>query len=104
MPIELSTDLSTVIVDKATAPGAAVLRVAIDMPRTTLFDYLPPPGLRAAQVPLGVRVRAPIGSRDSVGGVVERADRSTVGTDRLKAIRVLIDDAALFDEPLLRLL
>jgi primosomal protein N' (replication factor Y) len=104
VPTELSTDLSTVIVDKPTASEPAVLRVAIDMPRATLFDYLPPTGLRAAQVPLGARVRAPIGTRESVGVVVEHADRPTVGADRLKAIRVLIDEAALFDKPLLRLL
>jgi primosomal protein N' (replication factor Y) len=91
-------------VDKTTAAEPAVLRVAIDMPRATLFDYLPPAGLRAAQVPLGARVRAPIGTRDSVGVVVEYGDHSHVGSDRLKAIRLLIDDAALFDEPLLRLL
>jgi len=91
-------------VDKAPAAEPAVLRVAIDMPRAALFDYLPPPGLRAAQVPLGARVRAPIGTRDSVGVVVEYGDRSAVGPDRLRAIRLLIDDAALFDEPLLRLL
>ena len=83
--------------DKATASEQAVLRVAIDMPRATLFDYLPPAGLRAAQVPLGARVRAPIGTRERVGVVVEHADRPTVGADRLKAIRALIDDAALFD-------
>jgi primosomal protein N' (replication factor Y) len=101
---ELSTDLSTAIVDKAAAAEPAVLRVAIDMPRATLFDYLPPVGFRAAQVPLGARVRAPIGTRDSVGVVVEYGERSAVGSDRLKPIRLLIDDAALFDEPLLRLL
>ena len=104
VPTDLSTDLSTVIVDKATTCEPAVLRVAIDMPRATLFDYLPPAGMRAAQVPLGARVRAPIGTRERVGVVVEYADQPTVGADRLKAIRVLIDEAALFDEPLLRLL
>ncbi len=101
---KLSTDLSTAIVDKTTAAEPVVLRVAIDMPRAALFDYLPPAGLRAAQVPLGARVRAPIGTRDSVGVVVEYGERSVVGSDRLKAIRLLIDDAALFDEPLLHLL
>ena len=66
--------------------------MAVPSPLRQLFDYLPPPGLRAAQVPVGVRVRAPIGSRDSVGVVVEHADRPTVGAARLKAIRLLIDE------------
>lgn len=104
MPTDLSTDLSTAIVDNATAAEPAVLRVAIDMPRAALFDYLPPAGLQASQVPVGARVRAPIGTREVVGVVVEHAERPTIGADRLKLLRGLIDQAPLFDEPLLRLL
>ena len=55
-------------------------------------------------MPVGARVRVPIGTREVVGVVVEHAERPTIGADRLKLLRGLIDQAPLFDEPLLRLL
>lgn len=81
-----------------------MLRVALDMPRATLFDYLPPAGLTVAQVPLGARVRVPVGARERIGLVVEAADRSAVSSGALKPVRALIDETALFDAPLLQLL
>ncbi|MFI4895734.1 MAG: primosomal protein N' [Steroidobacterales bacterium] len=89
----------------AAATGApAVLRVAIDMPRPMLFDYLPPPGIAAREVPLGARVRVPMGGRDCVGIVAEYGDRAAVRLDALKPIHALIDQHALLDEALLQLL
>jgi len=82
----------------------AVLRVAIDMPRPMLFDYLPPPGIAAGEVPLGARVRVPMGGRDCVGIVAEYGDRAAVRLDALKPIHALIDQHALLDEALLQLL
>ena len=111
---ELSTDLSTSIVDIADTGNPApdgrlpdrrpVLRVAINMPRHTLFDYLPPPGLETAQVPIGARVRVPMGARDCVGVVVDYADQPSVSLSSLKPVRALIDPSALFDASLMRLL
>jgi len=104
LPTDLSTDLSTAIVDNAISAPPAVLRIAIDMPRAQLFDYLPPAGHSATQVPLGVRVWAPIGSRERVGVVVGHGSQAGVEAVRLRAIRGLIDESALFDEAMLRLL
>ena len=101
LPTELSTDLSTSAVDNQ---PSAVLRIALDMPRATLFDYLPPVGLTVAQVPLGARVRVPVGARERIGVVVESADRPSVSSSALKTIRAIIDESALFDAPLLHLL
>ena len=69
-----------------------------------LFDYLPPAGLETLQVPIGARVRVPMGTRECVGVVVEHADESAVGHGALKPIHELIDSDSLIDRPLMRLL
>ena len=46
-----------------------VLRVALDVPLPTLFDYLPRPEIDAA---VGDRVVVPFGSGRRIGVVVER--------------------------------
>jgi len=101
---ELSTDLSTPIVDNAGATEPRLLRVAIDLPRHTLFEYLPPLGLRSSQVPLGARVRVPVGTRERMGVVVEYADEPTVDPSTLRPVQALIDPTPLLDGALLRLL
>jgi primosomal protein N' (replication factor Y) len=107
---ELYTDLSTAVVDNAPAPdgrpaaAGPVLRVAIDMPRFALFDYLPPSGFDSAQVPPGARVRVPMGTRECIGVVVEQAAQPSVSRSALKAIRGLIDTQPLLDSALMRLL
>jgi primosomal protein N' (replication factor Y) len=105
---ELSTNLSTTIVDnpgeQERASARQLLRVAIDLPRHNLFDYLPPPGMDASEVPLGARVRVPFGARDSIGVVVDYASAASVSAAALKPVRSLIDAAALLDAPLMRLL
>ncbi|MGA2364167.1 MAG: primosomal protein N' [Steroidobacteraceae bacterium] len=100
----LSTNLSTTIVDNPSQHARQLLRVAIDLPRHNLFDYLPPPGLDASQVPLGARVRVPFGTRESVGVVVDYASAASVSAAALRSAHELIDAAALLDAPLLRLL
>ncbi len=74
------------------------------MPRQTLFDYLPPTGLEAFQVPVGARVRVPMGTRECVGVVVEHADESSVSRGALRVIHELIDSDSLLERPLMRLL
>jgi primosomal protein N' (replication factor Y) (superfamily II helicase) len=103
---QLSTDLSTSIVDNAVAPepASAVVRVAIDMPRHGLFDYLPPAGIRCEQLRIGARVRVPMGTRECVGVVVDHAERSALAPGSLKPIHELIDPEPLFDASLMRLL
>src|SRR5665213_119904 len=103
---ELSTDLSTMAVENTVAAQAAgpVLRVAMDMPRHNLFDYLPPVGLEAGEVPIGARVRVPMGARECIGVVVAHADEPSVSRGALKPIHALIDPDSLLGAPLMRLL
>jgi len=68
-------------------PPVQTIRVALDVPLATLFDYLPPAG---DAVGVGDRVVVPFGRRERVGIAVELADASDVPRERLKAVaRVL---------------
>jgi primosomal protein N' (replication factor Y) len=99
----LSTDLSTVTVDNsAVTPG--VLRVAIDAPLWSPFDYLPPPGIAPDAVPLGVRVRVPIGRREAIGVVVDRADHASVSAAALKSVHEVLDVTPVLDSAVMQLL
>jgi primosomal protein N' (replication factor Y) (superfamily II helicase) len=92
-----------VIVDNSPAsPG--VLRVAIDAPLRAPFDYLPPPGLTPAAVPLGVRVRVPVGHREAVGIVVEHAEQSQISVSALKPVHQVLDITPVMDRALMQLL
>jgi primosomal protein N' (replication factor Y) len=101
--IQLSTDLSTVTVNPAALP-TGVLRVAIDLPLHSPFDYLPPAGVASQDVPLGVRVRVPIGRRQAVGIVVEHALEPSVGATALKSVQEMLDIGPLLDADLMQLL
>jgi primosomal protein N' (replication factor Y) len=90
-------------VDNSTA-NPCVLRVVIDAPLRTPFDYLPPPGLSPTGVPLGVRVRVPVGRRETIGVVVDYADQTSISPEALKAVHQVLDGAALFDPALMQLL
>jgi primosomal protein N' (replication factor Y) len=79
-----------------------ILRVAIDAPLDTLFDYLPPAdGLLP---PVGARVRVPFGRRRPVGLVMAHADTSDLPAERLKAALETLDAEPLLDARLRRLL
>jgi primosomal protein N' (replication factor Y) len=78
--------------------------VAVDCPLRSLLDYLPPPGQRAQELPLGARVRVPMGRRSAVGVIVAHADGSTVPALKLRPITALLDREPLFDDALLDLL
>ena len=86
------------------AASLSVLRVAIDAPLRSPFDYLPPPGLSAAAVALGARVRVPVGRRETIGVVVDYADQPSVSPAALKAVHQVLDTAALLDTALMQLL
>jgi primosomal protein N' (replication factor Y) len=88
--------------NSAASPG--VLRVVIDAPLRTPFDYLPPPGLLSAGVPLGARVRVPVGKRETIGVVVDYADQASVSAAALKSVHQVLDRAALLDSGLMQLL
>lgn len=94
--------------------------MAVNVPLRRLFDYLPPGGHDARQIPVGARVRVPLGARDTIGLVVahaaaeaplEAAACSTNGprppparAPLLKPIRELIDPEPLLSPALMQLL
>lgn len=86
------------------APLPQVLQVALDAPLPRPFDYLPPAGCSASEIPLGARVRVPVGSRRQVGVVVGRTPQSAVPAFTLRCIEELIDAAPVLPEELLQLL
>ncbi len=67
-----------------------VLRVALDVPLATLFDYLAPDEL---DVQPGDRVVVPFGARSRVGVVVEASAGSSIPAARLKQVARVLDDA-----------
>ncbi|MGH8207159.1 MAG: primosomal protein N' [Steroidobacteraceae bacterium] len=83
-------------------PG--VLQVALNAPLRSPFDYLPPAGSAAQRIPLGARVRVPVGRAESVGFVVGHAGDSALEAAALKRVHAVIDTTALLDSQLMRLL
>lgn len=80
-----------------------ILRVALDTPLRSLFDYRAPPPTVGVAEP-GARVRVPFGRRHQVGVVVEVSDHSELPPDRLRSVAELIDPTPVLDAPLLALL
>jgi primosomal protein N' (replication factor Y) len=79
-----------------------ILRVAVDVPLDTLFDYLAP--ATGPAPPPGTRVRVPFGRRRPVGLVMAHAATSELPPERLKPVLEILDEAPLFDPALLQLL
>ncbi|MEJ2174107.1 MAG: DEAD/DEAH box helicase family protein, partial [bacterium] len=71
-----------------------VLRVALDVPLPTLFDYLPRPGIEAA---VGDRVVVPFGTGRRIGVVVEQAADSALPPEKLKPVETVRNDAPRLD-------
>jgi primosomal protein N' (replication factor Y) len=67
-----------------------ILRVALDVPLPTLFEYSAPDGMRPEA---GDRVAVPFGARQRVGVVMELADQSSVDSARVKPITRVIEGA-----------
>jgi primosomal protein N' (replication factor Y) (superfamily II helicase) len=66
-----------------------ILRVALNVPLPTLFDY----ACDANAIPaIGSRVRVPFGRRDAAGFVIEHADTSSIPQHRIKKIAGMLDD------------
>ena len=99
---EVSTELSTDL-----PCAAAVLRVAVNAPLRRLLDYLPPAGREAQQISPGTRVRVLLGSRQTIGVVLEQGSAQeaiAAAPTSLKGIQDVLDEAPLLDGPLLALL
>jgi len=68
-----------------------ILRVAVPVPRFQAFDYLPPNGLTAREIPLGSRLLVPFGRGNRCGLVVGYTSDTQVEPGRLKAALQLLD-------------
>ena len=77
-----------------------VLRIALPVPLAQVFDYLPPPGLAAAEIVAGCRVSVPFGNGERVGVVVGHDDRSEIDPARLKRVREVLDRTPLISAEL----
>jgi len=81
-----------------------ILRVAVDVPRRTLFDYLPPSGANAGAICPGLRVRVPFGRGERIG-VIMQIGRVGEGTHASpKRARALLDDAPIWSAALLSII
>ncbi|MDA0680038.1 MAG: primosomal protein N' [Proteobacteria bacterium] len=72
-----------------------ILRVAINVPLSRLFDYLAPsPG----HVPPGCRVSVPFGRRTQIGMVMEISGDSDLPIEKLKHAKAVLDENPLLSE------
>jgi len=74
----------------------SIVRVALDVPLSTLFDYTVKDDIAVA---IGQRVAVPFGRRQLVGVVMECISTTDVSPERIKPVsRVLLDSAPLSQE------
>lgn len=78
-----------------------VIRVALDVPLATLFDYALPPGL---EVKVGQRVLVPFGRKQMVGVVMQCALDSDLAASRIKPIVQVLDEIPPLTKDVLALL
>ncbi|MGI9222563.1 MAG: primosomal protein N' [Woeseiaceae bacterium] len=79
-----------------------ILKVAVNVPLSRLFDYLAPAGAENAQP--GCRVLVPFGRQKQVGLVMERSHESDVPAGRLKPCQAVLDDESLLADADLQLI
>ncbi|MGB5256643.1 MAG: primosomal protein N' [Woeseiaceae bacterium] len=76
--------------------------MAVDVPLSRLFDYLPPD---AGSLPMpGCRVRVPFGRRQAVGLVMGHSDDSPLPRHKIRRCSEALDDSPLLAEADLRLI
>jgi len=73
-----------------------ILKVAVDVPLSREFDYLPATDDSAA--PPGSRVLVPFGRRREVGLVLDHSSESTLATSKIRRCISTIDDEPLLSE------
>ncbi len=78
-----------------------IVRVALDVPLPTLFDYTVNEGVDVA---IGQRVAVPFGRRKMVGVVVECAATTNLTAQQIKPVTQVLHDSALLSTQLLGLL
>ncbi len=77
------------------ADSPIILRVAVDAPVSTVFDYLPAVGWTGDTPAPGMRVLVPFGRSRRMGMIVEVATRTGQDPDRLKPVASVLDPAPL---------
>jgi primosomal protein N' (replication factor Y) len=78
-----------------------IVRVALDIPLPTLFDYTVAEGM---EIVVGQRVVVPFGKRQMVGVVMECVAASEMAAERIKPVTRVLDDSAPLSAELLTLL
>ena len=76
-----------------------LVRVAVPVPLTRLFDYVLDDSLPAPQV--GCRVRVPFARREVTGVVLELPTTSDMPAEQLKPLVAVLDEAPLLDPDLM---
>lgn len=83
---------------------SSILSVALPVPLYQHFDYLAPAGTNPKTLKIGARVRVQFGSRKLIGLIVNKPDQSILPTNKLKHIYELLDEEAIINNTLLKLL
>ena len=79
-----------------------ILKVAVNVPLSREFDYLPP---KSGQMPMpGCRVRVPFGKRHAVGLVLGHEDSSSLPPHKLRHASALVDESPILAETDLKLI
>jgi len=78
-----------------------IVRIAVDVPLPTLFDYTVADGMETV---VGQRVVVPFGRRQMVGVVMERVAATDVAPERIKPVTQVLPDSAPLSAELLDLL
>ncbi len=94
-------DVQVPVFDK-TLTAEPILNVAVNVPLSRCFDYLPPAGGRCPRP--GARVLVPFGRRKLVGVVLAIAAASDVPATRMKRAFACLDDEPLLSEDALWLI
>src|SRR5512135_2056001 len=78
-----------------------IIRVALDVPLSTLFDYVVSADM---QLEIGQRVVVPFGRKQVLGVAMEWVQHSELAADRIKAVVQVLDDVPPLPQELLTLL
>ena len=78
-----------------------IIRVALDVPLSTLFDYIVS---EKTQLEIGQRVLVPFGRKQVLGVAMEWAESSDLAADRIKPVARVLDDVPPLPRELLALL
>ncbi len=79
-----------------------ILKVAVNVPLSRLFDYLPPGG--TAAIPPGSRVIVPFGRREQIGVVMAQAESSDLPAGKIRHCLATLDGEPLLSAEDLRLI